>query len=49
MIAAAGDDRRTAADYLGRALELNPNFDFAQTIVARDTLATLSIDQEKQP
>ena len=49
MIAAAGDDRPTAADYLGRALELNPSFDFAQTIVARDTLATLSIDQENQP
>ncbi len=49
MIAAARGDRAAATVHLGRALELNPWFDFAQTIIARDTLSALSAGQENQP
>lgn len=41
MIAAANDDRDAAVGYLTRALDLNPNFDFLQATVARQTLAGL--------
>ena len=41
MIAAALERPAEARDYLNRALELNPYFDFAQTEQARATLAAL--------
>lgn len=40
-IIAAALQRPAARDYLNRALQLNPNFDFAQAEQARATLAAL--------
>lgn len=41
LIRAAQGDDKAAADYLSRALELNPHFDLIQAEVARETLASL--------
>ena len=42
MIARAAGDRGAARDYLGRALELNPQFDPLQAAAAREALAEVS-------
>jgi hypothetical protein len=44
MIARQADDRAAAADYLRRALELNPGFDLRQSDIARRTLKEMSPD-----
>jgi len=42
MIAAALDEKGEAVDSLKKALELNPNFDFRLSAVARDTLRDMN-------